>query len=454
MSAMTPQEIVSELDRHIVGQHAAKRAVAIALRNRWRRQQVDATLRHEITPKNILMIGPTGVGKTEIARRLARLADAPFIKVEATKFTEVGYVGKDVDTIIRDLVESAVKLERERQVTLMRHRAEDAAEDRILDVLVPPARPAASGGLGFGFGEAPAPAPAPVDSAARQTFRKRLREGTLEDKEIEIDLAEARQAVEIMGPAGMEDMAEQLKGMFSQLGQGKRKTRKLTIAEARRLLIDEEAQRLVNDEEIVTRALHNTEQNGIVFLDEIDKVTSRSESQGADVSRQGVQRDLLPLVEGTTVKTKHGMVKTDHILFIASGAFHLSKPSDLIPELQGRFPIRVELSSLSVDDFEAILSSTHASLIKQYQALLATEGVTLEFTPDAIRRLAETAHGVNERTENIGARRLATVMERLLDEISFDAPQQAGQTISIDAAEVEKRLGALAGNEDLSRYIL
>ncbi|MBP8271640.1 MAG: ATP-dependent protease ATPase subunit HslU, partial [Sphaerotilus sp.] len=373
MSAMTPQEIVSELDRHIVGQHAAKRAVAIALRNRWRRQQVDATLRHEITPKNILMIGPTGVGKTEIARRLARLADAPFIKVEATKFTEVGYVGKDVDTIIRDLVESAVKLERERQVTLMRHRAEDAAEDRILDVLVPPARPAASGGLGFGFGEAPAPAPAPVDSAARQTFRKRLREGTLEDKEIEIDLAEARQAVEIMGPAGMEDMAEQLKGMFSQLGQGKRKTRKLTIAEARRLLIDEEAQRLVNDEEIVTRALHNTEQNGIVFLDEIDKVTSRSESQGADVSRQGVQRDLLPLVEGTTVKTKHGMVKTDHILFIASGAFHLSKPSDLIPELQGRFPIRVELSSLSVDDFEAILSSTHASLIKQYQALLATE---------------------------------------------------------------------------------
>ena len=454
MSAMTPQEIVSELDRHIVGQHAAKRAVAIALRNRWRRQQVDATLRHEITPKNILMIGPTGVGKTEIARRLARLADAPFIKVEATKFTEVGYVGKDVDTIIRDLVESAVKLERERQVTLMRHRAEDAAEDRILDVLVPPARPAASGGLGFGFGEAPAPAPAPVDSAARQTFRKRLREGTMEDKEIEIDLAEARQAVEIMGPAGMEDMAEQLKGMFSQLGQGKRKTRKVTIAEARRLLIDEEAQRLVNDEEIVTRALHNTEQNGIVFLDEIDKVTSRSESQGADVSRQGVQRDLLPLVEGTTVKTKHGMVKTDHILFIASGAFHLSKPSDLIPELQGRFPIRVELSSLSVDDFEAILSSTHASLIKQYQALLATEGVTLEFTPDAIRRLAETAHGVNERTENIGARRLATVMERLLDEISFDAPQHAGQSISIDAAEVEKRLGALAGNEDLSRYIL
>ncbi|MEY2873364.1 MAG: ATP-dependent protease ATPase subunit HslU [Pseudomonadota bacterium] len=454
MSAMTPQEIVSELDRHIVGQHDAKRAVAIALRNRWRRQQVDAAMRHEITPKNILMIGPTGVGKTEIARRLARLADAPFIKVEATKFTEVGYVGKDVDTIIRDLVESAVKQEREKQVVQMRHRAEDAAEDRILDVLVPPPRPAASGGLGFGFGEPPAPAPAPVDSAARQTFRKRLREGTMEDKEIEIDLAEARQAVEIMGPAGMEDMAEQLKGMFSQLGQGKRKTRRVTVAEARRLLIEEEAQRLVNDEEIKARALHNTEQNGIVFIDEIDKVASRSDAQGADVSRQGVQRDLLPLVEGTTVNTKYGMVKTDHILFIASGAFHLSRPSDLIPELQGRFPIRVELSSLSVDDFEAILSSTHASLIKQYQALLATEGVTLEFTPEAIRRIAETAHGVNERTENIGARRLSTVLERLLDEISFDAPQRAGQTVSISAADVENRLGALAGNEDLSRYIL
>ncbi|WP_310462771.1 ATP-dependent protease ATPase subunit HslU [Sphaerotilus sp.] len=454
MSAMTPQEIVSELDRHIVGQHDAKRAVAIALRNRWRRQQVDAAMRHEITPKNILMIGPTGVGKTEIARRLARLADAPFIKVEATKFTEVGYVGKDVDTIIRDLVESAVKQEREKQVVQMRHRAEDAAEDRILDVLVPPLRQEASGGLGFGFGGPAAPAPAPADSAARQTFRKRLREGTMEDKEIEIDLAETRQAVEIMGPAGMEDMAEQLKGMFSQLGQGKRKTRKVTVAEARRLLIEEEAQRLVNDEEIKTRALHNTEQNGIVFIDEIDKVASRSDAQGADVSRQGVQRDLLPLVEGTTVNTKYGMVKTDHILFIASGAFHLSRPSDLIPELQGRFPIRVELSSLSVDDFEAILSSTHASLIKQYQALLATEGVTLEFTPDAIRRIAETAHGVNERTENIGARRLSTVLERLLDEISFDAPQRAGQTIAISAADVENRLGALAGNEDLSRYIL
>jgi ATP-dependent HslUV protease ATP-binding subunit HslU len=454
-SAMTPQEIVSELDRHIVGQQGAKRAVAIALRNRWRRQQVDEKLRPEITPKNILMIGPTGVGKTEIARRLAKLADAPFIKVEATKFTEVGYVGKDVDTIIRDLVESAVKQERERQVKLMRHRAEDAAEERILDVLVPPPRPTSTGGLGFGFGEPAAPAPAPTDSAARQTFRKRLREGAMDDKEIEIEVAEARPAVEIMGPAGMEDMAEQLKGMFSQLGQGKRKARKLTIAEARRLLIDEEAQRLVNEEEIVTRALHNTEQNGIVFIDEIDKVASRGEGGGgADVSRQGVQRDLLPLVEGTTVKTKHGMVRTDHILFIASGAFHLSRPSDLIPELQGRFPIRVELGSLSIDDFEAILTSTHASLLKQYQALLATEGVTLAFEPGAIRRIAEIAHGVNERTENIGARRLSTVMERLLDEISFDAPRRSGETVSIDAAQVDARLGELAGNEDLSRYIL
>ena len=455
MSQMTPREIVQELDKYIIGQDPAKRAVAIALRNRWRRMQVPDDLRNEITPKNILMIGPTGVGKTEIARRLAKLADAPFIKVEATKFTEVGYVGKDVDTIIRDLVESAVKQERERQVKLMRHRAEDAAEERILDVLVPPPRPTSTGGLGFGFGEPAAPAPAPTDSAARQTFRKRLREGAMDDKEIEIEVAEARPAVEIMGPAGMEDMAEQLKGMFSQLGQGKRKARKLTIAEARRLLIDEEAQRLVNEEEIVTRALHNTEQNGIVFIDEIDKVASRGEGGGgADVSRQGVQRDLLPLVEGTTVKTKHGMVRTDHILFIASGAFHLSRPSDLIPELQGRFPIRVELGSLSIDDFEAILTSTHASLLKQYQALLATEGVTLAFEPGAIRRIAEIAHGVNERTENIGARRLSTVMERLLDEISFDAPRRSGETVSIDATQVDARLGELAGNEDLSRYIL
>ena len=457
-SAMTPQEIVSELDRHIVGQQGAKRAVAIALRNRWRRQQVDEKLRPEITPKNILMIGPTGVGKTEIARRLAKLADAPFIKVEATKFTEVGYVGKDVDTIIRDLVESAVKQERERQVKLMRHRAEDAAEERILDVLVPPPRPASApglGGLGFGFAEPAAPAPAPVDSTARQTFRKRLREGSMEDKQIEIEVAEARPAVEIMGPAGMEDMAEQLKGMFSQLGQGKRKARKLTIAEARRLLIDEEAQRLVNEEEIVTRALHNTEQNGIVFIDEIDKVASRGEgSGGADVSRQGVQRDLLPLVEGTTVNTKYGMVRTDHVLFIASGAFHLAKPSDLIPELQGRFPIRVELTSLSVQDFEAILTQTDASLTRQYQALLATEGVRLEFTPDGIRRMAQIACDVNERTENIGARRLATVMEHLLDEVSFGATRLEGQTITVDAAYVDGRLGELSRNEDLSRYIL
>jgi len=454
--SMTPQEIVSELDRHIVGQNAAKRAVAIALRNRWRRQQVPEGLRAEITPKNILMIGPTGVGKTEIARRLAKLADAPFIKVEATKFTEVGYVGKDVDTIIRDLIDSAVKQEREREMRLMRSRAEDAAEERILDVLVPPPRSSTSGGgmLGdFGFGTT-ATAPAPTDSAARQNFRKRLREGQLDDKEIEIDVAEGATRVEIMGPPGMEDMAEQLKGMFAQMGQAKRKTRKLKIGEARKLLIDEEAGKLVNEDDIKTRALSNAEQNGIVFIDEIDKVAVRSESQGNDVSRQGVQRDLLPLVEGTTVNTKYGMVKTDHILFIASGAFHLARPSDLIPEMQGRFPIRVELDSLSVEDFEAILTSTHASLIKQYQALLATEGVTLDFTPTAIRRLAETAHSVNERTENIGARRLATVMERLLDDISFDAPRRGGEAITIDGSDVDARLGALAGNEDLSRYIL
>ena len=447
---MTPKEIVAELDKHIVGQQNAKRAVAIALRNRWRRQQVDERLRHEITPKNILMIGPTGVGKTEIARRLARLADAPFIKVEATKFTEVGYVGKDVDTIIRDLVDSAVKQERERQVVLMRTRAEDAAEDRILDVLVP--RPRSE--FGFGDGGSTSSGTGAGEGAARQVMRKRLREGTLDDKEIEIEVAESKPTLEVMGPAGMEEMAEQLRGMFSQLGQGKRKSRKLTIAEARQLLVEEEAQRLVNEDEIKTRALHNAEQNGIVFIDEIDKVASRSEAQGADVSRQGVQRDLLPLVEGTTVSTKHGMVKTDHILFIASGAFHLAKPSDLIPELQGRFPIRVELGSLSVDDFEAILTSTHASLLKQYQALLATEGVTLEFAPEAVRRLAEIAYAVNERTENIGARRLATVMERLLDEISFDAPRHSGETITIDAARVDARLSDLAANEDLSRFIL
>jgi ATP-dependent HslUV protease ATP-binding subunit HslU len=441
---MTPREIVSELDRHIVGQQGAKRAVAIALRNRWRRQQVEPSLRGEITPKNILMIGPTGVGKTEIARRLARLADAPFIKVEATKFTEVGYVGKDVDSIIRDLVDSAVKQERETQMKRQRARAEDAAEDRVLDVLVPPARG------DFGLGTAPA------DNTARQVMRKRLREGTLADKEIEIELAEARPTLEILGPPGMDEMAEQLKGLFSNMGGVKRKARKLRIGEALRLLVDEEAAKLLNDDEIKAAAVANAEQNGIVFIDEIDKVTGASggESRGADVSRQGVQRDLLPLVEGTAVHTKYGIVKTDHILFIASGAFHLSKPSDLIPELQGRFPIRVELGPLSVDDFEAILTKTQASLVTQYQALLATEGVTLEITPEGIRRLAQTAYDVNERTENIGARRLATVMERLLDEVSFDAPGRAGQTVRLDAAAVDAKLGELARNEDLSRYIL
>ena len=448
MSSMTPQEIVSELDKHIVGQNDAKRAVAIALRNRWRRQQVAESMRGEITPKNILMIGPTGVGKTEIARRLARLADAPFIKVEATKFTEVGYVGKDVDSIIRDLVEVAVKQERERQMRGKRALAEDAAEERVLDLLIPSPRSA------VGFGNEAATSPA-TDSTARQVMRKRLREGLLADKDIEIEVEQARQALEVLGPQGMEEMAEQLKGLFAQMGSARKKTRKVKIGEALKLLIDEEAAKLVNDDDIRAAALLHAEGNGIVFIDEIDKVTSRnSDGSGAEVSRQGVQRDLLPLVEGTAVSTKYGIVKTDHILFIASGAFHLAKPSDLIPELQGRFPIRVELGSLTVDDFEAILTSTHASLVKQYQALLATEGVTLTITPDGVRRLAQIAFDVNERTENIGARRLATVMERLLDEISFDAPNRGGTCVSIDAAAVDAKLAALAGNEDLSRYIL
>lgn len=443
MSALTPQEIVSELDKHIVGQQQAKRAVAIALRNRWRRQQVDGDLRAEITPKNILMIGPTGVGKTEIARRLARLADAPFIKVEATKFTEVGYVGKDVDAIIRDLADIAVKQTRQAETQKVRARAEDAAEDRVLDILIPMPRQE--------FGMVPENEP---ESTARQTFRKKLREGQLGEREIELDVAQAAPQLEIMGPAGMEEMTEQLRGMFGQLNQAKKQKRKLKISEALKLLVEEEAAKLVNEEEIKTQALQMLEQNGIVFIDEIDKVTSRAEGNGAEVSRQGVQRDLLPLVEGTTVSTKYGMVKTDHILFIASGAFHLSKPSDLIPELQGRFPIRVELQSLCVEDFVAILTQTTASLVKQYQALLATEQVTIDFTPEGILRLAQIAFDVNERTENIGARRLSTVMERLLDEVSFNASNLGGQTISMDAAYVESRLEELSKNEDLSRYIL
>ncbi len=444
MSSMTPQEIVHELDKHIVGQDRAKRAVAIALRNRWRRQQVAEPLRQEITPKNILMIGPTGVGKTEIARRLARLADAPFIKVEATKFTEVGYVGRDVDTIIRDLVETGIKQTREAATRKVRHQAEAAAEERILDALLPPARE-----VGF----APRPEAA-EDSAARQKFRKKLREGELDEREIEIEVAASPGQMEIMAPPGMEDLTQQIQGMFQNMGAGRKKLKKLRIKDAFRQLTDEEAGRMVNEEELRARALANVEQNGIVFIDEIDKITARQETSGADVSRQGVQRDLLPLVEGTTVTTKYGMVRTDHILFIASGAFHLSKPSDLIPEMQGRFPIRVELDSLSVADFERILTATDACLTVQYAALLGTEQVKLEFLEDGIRRLAEIAWSVNEKTENIGARRLYTVMEKLLEEVSFEAGRRGVESIVIDAAYVDGRLKDLAASEDLARYVL
>jgi ATP-dependent HslUV protease ATP-binding subunit HslU len=441
-SLMTPQEIVHELDKHIVGQHSAKRAVAIALRNRWRRQQVSEPLRQEITPKNILMIGPTGVGKTEIARRLAKLANAPFIKVEATKFTEVGYVGRDVDTIIRDLAETAIKQTREIETRKVRDRAGDAAEERVLDALLPPARE-------VNFHDMQ-----PTDTAARQKFRKLLREGSLDDKEIDVEVSAMPTQMEILAPPGMEDLTSQIQGMFQQMSGTRRSVKKMKVAEALKTLVDEEAAKLINEEELKAKALANVEQNGIVFLDEIDKIASRQEMQGADVSRQGVQRDLLPLVEGTTVQTKYGMIKTDHILFIASGAFHLAKPSDLIPELQGRFPIRVELASLSVADFEQILTATDACLTRQYQALLATERVDLTFEPDGITRLAETAFAVNEKQENIGARRLYTVMERLLDEVSFDASKLEGHTITIDAKYVDERLAGIAGNDDLAQYIL
>ncbi|ACL71161.1 heat shock protein HslVU, ATPase subunit HslU [Thioalkalivibrio sulfidiphilus HL-EbGr7] len=444
MSDMTPREIVQELDKHIVGQKDAKRAVAIALRNRWRRQQLPEALRQEVTPKNILMIGPTGVGKTEIARRLARLANAPFIKVEATKFTEVGYVGRDVESIIRDLVDAAIKLLREQEMGKVRFRAEEAAEERVLDVLLPAPRQA---------GFMSEPASAPEQSETRQKFRKRLREGQLDDKEIEIQVSATPVGVEIMTPPGMEEMASQLQSLFQNIGGGRSQTRKLKIRDAMKLLTDEEAARMVNQDELKLRAVANVEQNGIVFLDEIDKVAKRGEYGGADVSREGVQRDLLPLVEGCTVNTKFGMVRTDHILFIASGAFHLSKPSDLIPELQGRLPIRVELSALTAEDFVRILTEPDASLTEQYSALLQTEGVEVNFAEDGVRRIAEIATRVNERTENIGARRLHTVMERLLEQISFEAPDHQGP-VSIDAAYVDERLEELVQDEDLSRYIL
>jgi ATP-dependent HslUV protease ATP-binding subunit HslU len=442
MSQMTPREIVHELNRHIIGQDDAKRSVAIALRNRWRRAQLDDEMRNEVTPKNILMIGPTGVGKTEIARRLARLANAPFVKVEATKFTEVGYVGKDVESIIRDLVETAVKQVREQEIKKVDQRAMDSAEERILDVLLPPARST------DGQTE--------QSSSTRQIFRKKLREGALNDKEIEIELNQTAAGVEIMAPPGMEEMTSQLQNMFSSMGKGKTVTRKLTVAEALKNLKEEEAAKLINEEEIRAAAVNAAEQNGIVFLDEIDKVCRRGEASGADVSREGVQRDLLPLIEGCSVSTKYGMIKTDHILFIASGAFHLAKPSDLIPELQGRLPIRVELNSLKINDFERILTEPKASLTKQYCELMATEGVEISFTEDGVRRIAEIAYDVNEGTENIGARRLHTIMERLLEEISFDASDLGakGEKFSIDKAFVDKQLGELAANEDLTRFIL
>jgi ATP-dependent HslUV protease ATP-binding subunit HslU len=447
MSELTPREIVNELDRYIIGQNAAKRAVAIALRNRWRRMQLEPALRNEVTPKNILMIGPTGVGKTEIARRLANLANAPFIKIEATKFTEVGYVGKDVEQIVRDLADVAVKMAREQAKTQVRSQAEDRAEDRILDALLPRRQQP----LGF-VGEPP-PEPGAGDSDTRQKLRKQLREGALEEREIEIETA-VNLGVEIMAPPGMEEMTQQLRGMFSSLAGQKTHKRRLAIKAARPLLVEEEAAQMINDEDLKAQALSACEQNGIVFIDEIDKVAQRGEWSGAGVSREGVQRDLLPLVEGSTVSTKHGIVRTDHMLFIASGAFSQAKPSDLIPELQGRFPIRVELSALSAGDFERILSEPNNALTKQYTALLATEGVTLEFAPDGVRRLAETAFAVNERTENIGARRLHTVLERLLDTISYEAPDQAGKRYTIDAAYVDEHLAALVQDQDLSRYIL
>lgn len=442
MSNMTPREIVQELDKHIVGQDEAKRAVAIALRNRWRRQQLPEELRVEVTPKNILMIGPTGVGKTEIARRLAKLANAPFIKVEATKFTEVGYVGKEVDSIIRDLVDTAVKMARETEKDKVRFRAEEAAEERILDILVPSRADPMSD-------DAP-----DYNSETRQKFRKKLREGDLNDTEIEIDLAATPVGVEIMTPPGMEEMADQLQGMFKNMSTGKKKTRKMRIEEAMKALTEEEAHKLVNEEELKANALESVEQNGIVFLDELDKVAKSSQTSGADVSREGVQRDLLPLVEGCTINTKYGIVNTDHILFIASGAFHVCKPSDLIPELQGRLPIRVELKALSTDDFVRILTEPDASLTEQYSALMNTEGVSLNFAEDGVRKIAQVAHDVNESTENIGARRLHTVMERLLENISYSAPDDSGKSFTVDASYVDDNIGELVKDEDLSRYIL